>query len=225
MLPDGQLLLMGRMDRQHKVRGVRVDLEEVESVLARAPGVRQAVVVPSPPGLVAYLVRERGADPQPRLVAAHAAKWLPRAVCPVRYGTLDRPPLTPNGKIDHTALAQVATAVVAGSPITREPTETEHAVAELCAQAIDGGRPTTVDPTADFFELGGHSLLLARWIGLVRDRFAVDLPIREVLREPTVARVAALVEAGAPRVRRPPPRVRRARVRWTPRPQRGGDSA
>ncbi|OLF14177.1 hypothetical protein BLA60_03240 [Actinophytocola xinjiangensis] len=221
LLPDGRLVLLGRLDRQHKVRGTRVDLEEVEAVLAGAPGVRRAVVVPEPAGLVAYLVREPSAATEPREVAAHAARWLPRTVCPVRYAVLDRPPLTPNGKIDVAALAGVPTQPVAAPAPARPASTTEREIARLCAEVIEGGPVGEVDPAADFFELGGHSLLLARWIGLVRDRFAVDLPIREVLLRPTVARVAELVEAGAPAARTPT--AGHTRIRWSARPQRGGD--
>ncbi|WP_416904743.1 amino acid adenylation domain-containing protein [Micromonospora echinospora] len=102
MLPDGQLVLLGRVDRQVKVRGIRVDPEEVEAVLGAAPGVRRAVVTVaadgSGAGLVAYLVREPGTSPDLRAVATHAARALPQAVCPVRYAVLDRPRSPPTAR-------------------------------------------------------------------------------------------------------------------------------
>ncbi|OZV81790.1 hypothetical protein CA850_11650 [Micromonospora echinospora] len=198
MLPDGQLVLLGRVDRQVKVRGIRVDPEEVEAVLGAAPGVRRAVVTVAADGpgagLVAYLVREPGTSPDLRAVATHAARALPQAVCPVRYAVLDRPPLTPNGKIDFAALAGVPTRPVGRDrPVDRPTTATERQVAALCADLLGVDE---VGTRVDFFELGGHSLLLARLVGLVRDRFAVELPVREVLLDPTVATIAALVDAG-----------------------------
>ncbi|MFE0589971.1 amino acid adenylation domain-containing protein [Micromonospora echinospora] len=198
MLPDGQLVLLGRVDRQVKVRGVRVDPEEVEAVLGAAPGVRRAVVTVAADGpgagLVAYLVREPGTSPDLRAVATHAARALPQAVCPVRYAVLDRPPLTPNGKIDFAALAGVPTQPVGRDrPVDRPSTATERQVAALCADLLGVDE---VGARVDFFELGGHSLLLARLVGMVRDRFAVELPVREVLLDPTVATIAALVDAG-----------------------------
>ncbi|MFI6231267.1 amino acid adenylation domain-containing protein [Micromonospora echinospora] len=223
MLPDGQLVLLGRVDRQVKVRGIRVDPEEVEAVLGAAPGVRRAVVTVAADGpaagLVAYLVREPGASPDLRAVATHAARALPQAVCPVRYAVLDRPPLTPNGKIDFAALADVPTRPVGRDrPVDRPTTATERQVAALCADLLGVDE---VGTRVDFFELGGHSLLLARLVGMVRDRFAVELPVREVLLDPTVATIAALVDAGQPAGAAPEgattptaaPTARRVRVR------------
>ncbi|WP_342353923.1 amino acid adenylation domain-containing protein [Micromonospora sagamiensis] len=218
MSPDGQLVLLGRVDRQVKVRGIRVDPEEVEAVLGAAPGVRRAVVTVAADGpgagLTAYLVREPGTTPDLRAVATHAARTLPQAVCPVRYAVLDRPPLTANGKIDFAALATVPTGPVGRDrPVDRPTTATERQVAALCAEVLGVDE---VGTRVDFFELGGHSLLLARLVGLVRDRFAVDLPVREVLLDPTVATIAALVDAGPARGepgRVDAPTARRVRVR------------
>ncbi|MFI6820361.1 amino acid adenylation domain-containing protein [Micromonospora sp. NPDC050187] len=200
LLPDGQLVLLGRVDRQVKIRGIRVDPEEVEAVLGAAPGVRRAVVTVAADGpgagLTAYLVREPGTSPDLRAVATHAARALPQAVCPVRYAVLDHPPLTPNGKIDFAALVAVPTRPVGRDrPVDRPATATERQVAALCADLLGVDE---VGTRVDFFELGGHSLLLARLVGMVRDRFAVELPAREVLLDPTVATIAALVDAGEP---------------------------
>ena len=210
MLPGGDLVLLGRVDRQVKVRGIRVEPEEVEAVLAGAPGVRQAMVTVGAggtgAGLVGYLVREPGTTPDLRAVAAHAARVLPRPVCPVSYGILDRPPLTPNGKIDFAALAGVPTRPVAAGRQPDPPaTPTQRQVAAMCAEVLGADE---VAAHVDFFELGGHSLLLARLIGLVRERFAVEVPARDVLLDPTVATIAALVDAGC----KAPPDVPRRRT-------------
>ncbi|HEU5473423.1 MAG TPA: amino acid adenylation domain-containing protein [Actinophytocola sp.] len=125
--PAGHLDYLGRIDTQVKIRGQRVELGEIESVLNRHPDVGTAVVLlrddlGASLTLVAYLVAEPGADPDPERIRAFAAEHLPAVMVPVRYLTLAALPLSPNGKIDRRALpAPPRRTGSARTPVTRPP--------------------------------------------------------------------------------------------------------
>lgn len=159
--PDGQLEHLGRFDDQVKLRGHRIELGEVSSVLERHPQVAQAVAVlredtPGDVRLVAYLVpRAEVADAELRehLKAALPAYMLPQHL--VRVAALPR---LPNGKVDRRALpAPAQEAPAAAAPPTRPLTPTEGHLAGLWCQAL---KLNAVQPQDNFFDLGGHSLLL-----------------------------------------------------------------
>ncbi|MEU5082726.1 MULTISPECIES: non-ribosomal peptide synthetase [Streptomyces] len=196
LLDSGDLVLLGRVDRQLQVRGLRVEPQEVETVLAATPGVRRALVVADPrgatEGLVAYLVREPGADPDPRQATAIARRALPEPACPGHYAVVDTLPLTPNGKPDLAALARVPLAAAgAGGARTAPRTDAERAVAAVWRELLE---TDDIGADDDFFERGGHSLLLTRMVATLRRRHGAALALSEVFRQPTVAAVARLLE-------------------------------
>jgi amino acid adenylation domain-containing protein len=187
--PDGQLTYLGRLDHQVKIRGLRIELSEIESVLDRCAGVRQSVVVAHPPGssnakIVAYLA----IDDRPGLVEnlrAHTAKSLPAYMVPQQFILLDRLPISPNGKVDRKALPspKVAPPVEASLP--------EGAIETWLAgewHRLLGG--TSVGRTANVFDLGGNSVMIASLVGKVRERFGFDVPLVRFFEHPTVAGLA-----------------------------------
>lgn len=122
VIHDGTLYYLGRLDRQVKIAGVRMELGEIEAILSGHPAVRQCAVVVdssvSPPELVAYYVAAPGADDhRPDLVRALAAR-LPAAMIPHRWHTVAALPLSPNGKVDHRALGQFAEAPAVSGDIS-----------------------------------------------------------------------------------------------------------
>ncbi|MEV0275649.1 amino acid adenylation domain-containing protein [Streptomyces sp. NPDC050610] len=201
---DGSLDFLGRNDHQVKIRGVRVELGEIENVLRAHPGVREAAVIATAPdspagtGLVAYLVPADG-SPAPELADLHdhMARRLPRHMHPRGYLTLPSLPLTPNGKIDRTALPQDALELVAPPAARRRPeAPLERRIGAVWAEALGHESFGTDD---NFFDVGGHSLLLAS----VRDRLAEELgsPVRiaDLYASPTIAALARqLTGAGTP---------------------------
>jgi amino acid adenylation domain-containing protein len=198
---SGRIELAGRADRQLKIRGYRVEAGEVEAVLRAQPDIAEAVVSVRGGGsdvrLVGYLVTRAGTTQPPGApvdLAERLRTVLPDYMVPAAFVVLPRLPLTGSGKIDHRALPEPDWGVAAGSGAAvapRTPLETDLAatVAELLAL----GAPVGV--TDNFFALGGHSLTATRLMTRVRSTYGVDLPVRVLFADPTVAGLASAVEA------------------------------
>ena len=206
--PDGSLDFLGRIDRQVKIRGVRIELGEVEAALAALPAVREAVaearsVGSGAPVLVAWVVlREEESDL--RELAAALRRTLPETMVPTFFVPLAALPLTANGKIDRKALPDPAG--LAGDGIEAGPrTATEEALAGIWSALLGVERVGSHD---GFFELGGHSLLAARMISRVQAALGVELPLAELFANPTLGELAAAVERARGTAAAPPiPRI------------------
>ncbi|GGS27588.1 non-ribosomal peptide synthetase [Actinokineospora fastidiosa] len=199
---DGNIDFLGRVDDQVKVRGFRVELGEIEAVLADDPAVRQAIVVPDRDGdivrLAAYVVPDDGAAPDPAALRARVAGSLPEYMVPAVVIVLDGPaPLTPNGKLDKRRLPKPDFAALAGADAPATPEQ--EALAALFAEVLGLPRVGVRD---GFFDLGGHSMAAMRLLGRVRAVLGVDLSIRDVFDAPSVAALAERL-AGATAARPP----------------------
>ena len=193
---DGGLEYVGRADHQVKVRGFRVELGEIEATLARDPGLREAVVLaredrPGDVRLVAYLVLREGAEHSSADLRRHLRQTLPDYMVPSAFVVLEALPLTANGKLDRDALP----APGAGRPeldgdYVAPSGEVEEVCAAVWASVLGLERVGARD---NFFELGGHSLLATRVISRLRDFYGVDLPLRPLFEDPTVAGLAEVV--------------------------------
>ncbi|MFJ8433818.1 amino acid adenylation domain-containing protein [Kitasatospora sp. NPDC094019] len=231
---DGRLHYRGRADDQVKIRGLRIELGEVESVLASLPGVAAAAaaVHRSAHGgtlLVGYAVPEPGAAPDRRELRRLAAERLPGYMVPAPVLLLDALPLSVNGKLDRRALPAPPTPEVPAGPAARDGAPGAAAPADAPAAEAPGaegpdaeapaadpaarlaalmaealGLPA-VDPGADFFELGGDSLVAIRLVSLAR-RAGLTLTARQVFEAPTPAALAGTaVPAPAAAAARPGP--------------------
>ncbi|MEU4769930.1 amino acid adenylation domain-containing protein [Actinosynnema sp. NPDC023794] len=192
--PDGTLHFLGREDDQVKVRGHRVELGEVEAVLAAFPSVGHAVAaVDDESRLAAYLVPVEGTTVDVRELRAHAARLLPDHMAPTAYRVLDAMPLTDNGKLDRTALP-------AADPVTAEPSRPPRDRREevLCCLFADVLGVPAVGVDDSFFALGGHSLLAVRLVSAIRAALHVEVPVRDVFEASTAAALAARVADAAP---------------------------
>ncbi|HWH34841.1 MAG TPA: amino acid adenylation domain-containing protein [Acidimicrobiales bacterium] len=202
---DGNLAFVGRRDEQVKIRGFRIECGEVEATLATHPAVSEAVVVAraderGDKRLVAYTVA--GAE-----VAAAAelrrylAERLPSYMVPATFVDLDAFPLTPNGKLDRQALPPPGRGGSAHGGGGRAPRGgTEEAVAAIWRQVL---AVPDLGANDDFFELGGHSLLATQAVARTSEAFGIDLSLHAIFENPTVARLAAVVDqttaaAGSP---------------------------
>ncbi|MGW2299433.1 amino acid adenylation domain-containing protein, partial [Streptomyces violaceorubidus] len=204
---DGLLRYVGRADQQVKLRGFRLELGEIESVLLGAAGVRQAVVVVREDGqgdgdgdqqLVAYVVLEEDGPSRAasavRELREYTAERLPDYMVPSAFVVLDALPLTANGKLDRRALPapSVPEAEEPDSVTTpvAPPNPWEDTLANLFAEVL--GRDH-VGRNEDFFDLGGHSLLAIRLLARARSTLGMDLSVRDMFENPTVAGLARLM--------------------------------
>jgi acyl carrier protein len=191
-LPDGNIEFLGRLDDQVKIRGFRVELGEIEAVIARHPGVREVVVlacdVAGDKRVVAYVVT--GSDLE-GLRAALRAK-LPAQMVPAHFVRLDALPLTPHGKVDRKALPPPERIAAAAAEYVAPSTPTEQALAELWQQLLHIERIGARD---NFFECGGHSLLAMQLVGGVRQRFGIDLSLKNLFEHPVLAHLAEAIDA------------------------------
>ncbi|WP_460655439.1 non-ribosomal peptide synthetase [Kribbella endophytica] len=196
---DGELVFLGRLDRQIKIRGVRIEPAEVEETLAGLTDVMQATVdvwVDSvgQRHLVAWVARPiAGADDQElrRLLGER----LPAALVPDFVVVLDRLPLTASGKVDRAALpAPLMDALEdPAADSGRALTETERILAEELIGPMLGRERIPVD--ANFFAIGGSSLQAAQLISAIRRRFGVEAGVADFFRDATICGLSTVIDA------------------------------
>ncbi|MEU8434184.1 amino acid adenylation domain-containing protein [Streptomyces sp. NPDC029216] len=195
----GRLEYVARTDHQVKVRGFRIELGEIEHVLAGHPAVSRAAVVvrESRQGdkrIVGYVVPAAdaaGADVLLPELTEYLRARLPDYMVPSALIPLAEIPLTPNGKLDRQALPSEHTPAAAGQAPRNSH---EERLAAVFCELLD---KESVGVDDDFFALGGHSLLATRLSVRIRKDFDVELPLRTIIKFPTVAELAALLLAGA----------------------------
>jgi amino acid adenylation domain-containing protein len=209
---DGRLLHHGRIDNQVKLRGYRIELAEVESVLQAAEGVSVAVVTCRDDRLIGYLVAEPGATLDMSAVRAAAARSLPRYMVPSILTQLDELPLTANKKVDRNRLPAPAI-TQDGASFERPRDATEITLARMWCDVLDLPEVGIHD---GFFDIGGHSLLAVRLTAAIRAQWGVDIPVSDLLRHGTIAELASLVRGGDRGPRTPVVELRGASVDGPP---------
>ncbi|HKH44245.1 MAG TPA: amino acid adenylation domain-containing protein, partial [Thermoanaerobaculia bacterium] len=196
--PDGALELLGRMDHQVKVRGFRIELGEIEAVLSGHPAVREAAVTaPATPAdisgdrrLVAYVsATEEGGPLDVAALGVYLGSRLPSFMVPSMWVELAALPRTRTGKVDRKALP-VPGETATGQAYEAPRTATEEVLAGIWGDLLRRERVGVHD---NFFALGGHSLLATQVVSRLRDRLGVELPVRALFEQPTVAGLAALL--------------------------------
>ncbi|HJX27374.1 MAG TPA: amino acid adenylation domain-containing protein, partial [Thermoanaerobaculia bacterium] len=189
-LASGELQHLGRLDHQVKVRGFRIELEEIERVLREHPQVREAAVVvrESPVGgrsLAAFVAPPEAGVPELR---RHLDGRLPAYMIPSSFQLLPALPRTLNGKIDRRALPAGASAAAA---FVAPRTPMEEVLAGLWSEVLGLEK---VGVHENFFDLGGHSLLAGRVVSRLHAVFGVELPLRTLFERPSVEKLAVAVE-------------------------------
>ncbi|WP_158887314.1 non-ribosomal peptide synthetase [Amycolatopsis anabasis] len=184
---DGSLDFLGRTDHQVKLRGLRIEPDEIAAALRDHPEVGAAAVLaradrPGEQMLVAYVV-PRGAPPDPGALRKHLAATLPEYMVPSVFVPLSALPLSPNGKLDRKALPAPEFTATASTPDGPR----QELLCRLFAEVL--GLPAAgVDD--DFFALGGHSLSAARLAGAIRRALGVEVTIADLFTAPSPARLA-----------------------------------
>jgi amino acid adenylation domain-containing protein len=197
-LPDGTIEFLGREDFQIKVQGYRIELGDIEAALDSCPDVVASAVsaigdARGEKSLVAYVVpRDDGKPLSNEKLSAFLSNKLPRYMVPTRFVSLERLPLTSNGKVDRKALP-APNAAVSGSRQEAPSTPTEKALADIWSAQLDGCRIGVHD---SFFELGGNSLDAIRMIQAIKRRFNVTLPPAAVFNTPALADLAEMIDTG-----------------------------
>ncbi|MEU9291973.1 amino acid adenylation domain-containing protein, partial [Streptomyces sp. NPDC048275] len=197
---DSQLRYVGRADQQVKLRGFRLEPGEIEAVLVSMADVHQATVVvhedeSGDKSLVAYVVPATGhaTAPTAATLRTYVAERLPDYMVPSAFVLLDALPLTANGKLDRRALpAPVETAIdrTPDTPAYAAHNPWEEALSSLFADVLGLEQVGRDD---DFFDLGGHSLLAIRLLARARSALGMELSVRDMFNNPTVAGLARLM--------------------------------
>ncbi len=192
-MPDGRLECLGRVDFQVKLRGVRLELGDIETHLEAHSLVRQAVVIkrddlPAGAGLVAYVIPETdvsGTDFAAEL-RGYLAERLPGSMIPAYFVALEEFPETPNRKTDRKRLPAPTAGGVSGVHLAPE-TPAEKLLWEIFSKSFETQEFGIRD---NFFELGGDSLMALRILIQVSDAFHQDVPVEAFLRHPTIESLA-----------------------------------
>ncbi|MCP5099596.1 MAG: amino acid adenylation domain-containing protein [Chloroflexi bacterium] len=193
---DGQLIFIGRADAQVKLRGFRIELEEIGLALRELDGVETAVIIlredePGDKRLVAYVVAT--GDPAINAWRQQLRQTLPEYMLPAHYVMLDALPMTPSRKIDQQALPAPDTTARPELERAYEPPQTmaEEMLADLFIEVTGVKKVGIYD---NFFELGGHSLLATQLVARVSEAFEIEFPLRTFFEAPTIAQLAVAVE-------------------------------
>ncbi len=213
-LPTGDLEYLGRRDDQVKIRGFRVEPAEVGAVLARHPRVKDSIVLVRSDGrlgkrLVGYATLVPGAETSVRELRDFLRESLPEHMIPAAVVLLDALPLTSNGRVDQRALPEPAYEHAEGEGGFVAPrTAAEEILEGIWCEVLGVPRAGAHD---DFFDLGGHSLLGTQVISRAREQFRIELPLRALFDNPTLAGLARTIEeirrAGAAGEVSGPPRI------------------
>lgn len=193
VLPDGSVDFAGRVDHQVKLRGYRIELDEIEAVLTAGSGVRDAVVVLRDDRLVAYVTGDADSDRLRR----RAADALPPYMVPSAFVMLDMIPLTANGKVDRRALPAPEREALTGTGYVAPCGPVQELIARMWSRVLKVAKPSAHD---SFFDLGGDSISAVGLAGALREA-GFDLGVKDVFAARTIAGLAELagsVGAGGP---------------------------
>jgi len=199
MLPDGQIAFQGRVDNQEKIRGHRIEPDEIVSVLARHRKIASAAVVARGVNcakqLVAYLVLEKapaGQAPRTSEMREFLSRELPEYMIPSLFVRVDALPLTANGKLDRAALPEPTAANALDTMPFRAPeSAVEIQIASILGELLHVDKVGLDD---NFFLLGGHSLLGTQLILRAQERFGVLLTLRDLFAAQTVEKLSNEIE-------------------------------
>ncbi|HEX5870188.1 MAG TPA: amino acid adenylation domain-containing protein [Longimicrobium sp.] len=195
-LADGNLMILGRTDNQVKVRGYRVELGEIETILRRRPEVRDCVVIlredrPGDQRLVAYVVAD-SADPAE--LRDHLRATLPEYMVPSAFVVMAALPQTPTGKLDKRTLPVPEYGPAAGEVVEEAESALEAKILEVWEDVLEMDE---IGPTQNFFELGGNSFLALRLIAQMNRRLGADLSLAALFAGGTVRHMARTLEEQA----------------------------
>lgn len=198
MNEDGNIEIIGRIDHQVKIRGVRIELTEIESVLLAHSCISDTVVAAKEDGnneiyLCAYYAeKEKTSAGELR---SHMKKHLPPHMIPSHFIRMDRLPLTANGKIDRDALPEPERSNYSEKEYTAPGNDMERKLVELWGEVL---KKAGIGIEDDFFDTGGHSLKAAALVSAISRSLGLQLSIKDIFAYPTVKEMAEYMESLAP---------------------------
>ena len=193
-LPDGNIEYLGRTDDQIKIRGYRVELGEIESVLQECELVKQAVVLAKEyregsKQLVGYVVSNNEFNKE--AILSHLSNKLPGYMIPSLWVEMESLPLTPNGKIDKKALPDTDASQGLSDRYEAPRNETEKKLVAIWQELLGVERVGIHD---NFFELGGHSLLAMRVISAISKELEIELAIKDLFKFTNISDLSKYLE-------------------------------
>jgi amino acid adenylation domain-containing protein len=196
-LHEGDIEFLGRMDRQVKLRGYRIELGEIEAVLNGHKGVRESIVLlredeGREPRLVGYVVNEPEYDNNPGELRDYLKATLPSYMIPSVFVQLPEFPLTPNGKVDRKNLRPPEDESGGAAGYVAPRSTVESTIVKIWESLLKVERVGIHD---NFFDLGGHSLLAMHLISEIELAFQIELPLRTIFEQPTIAGLAESISA------------------------------
>jgi thioester reductase-like protein len=202
-LPDGNIEYLGRIDNQVKIRGFRVELGEIEAAINQHPQVSQVTVIDSyvtctkgdqedgNKQLVAYIVPQLGQEISSAEIRVFLKELLPNYMVPAAVVCLAEFPVTPNGKIDRRALPAIADdRKLAANMLPK--TEMEQTISKIWEEILGLAQVSIQD---NFFEFGGNSLLAIQMMSQLNENFQIDLPVRQIFANPTIAELTLTISS------------------------------
>lgn len=190
--PDGALEILGRLDQQVKIRGVRIEPQEIEAAFEQYPAIWQAVVMLSnntsgEKQLVAWVLPKKGTVPDSRHIRDFLKTLLPPVMIPARFIPVEAFPLTPHGKVDRQALLAMASTEKNTTQYIAPVTELERWLAGVWQEVL---QRDCIGSHENFFELGGDSISAARIINVIQERLQDVVHIVSIFDAPTIAEFA-----------------------------------
>jgi amino acid adenylation domain-containing protein len=195
LLPDGNLELSGRIDRQVKIRGVRIEVGEIENLLLKYPQVKDAVAVARDDEngdkyLCAYLVPTQTIELKD--LRQYLAGTLPEYMIPAYFVFLEKMPLNLNGKVDRESLPEPE--ISRDNEYAAPENETQAKLAQIWASALNLDKEV-ISIDASFFDLGGHSLRATSLLSQIQKEFQITVSLEEIFRIPTVRALSGIITA------------------------------
>ncbi|MBW4560439.1 MAG: amino acid adenylation domain-containing protein [Mojavia pulchra JT2-VF2] len=195
--PDGSLEILGRRDHQLKIRGIRIEPGEIETVLSQHPNVAQSLVIarediPGDQRLVAYLVANSDSAPTMSDLRQYLLTKLPQYMIPSAFVLLSAIPVTANGKVDRRALpAPEFSRLEPEATFVAPRNAVERQLTQIWEEVL---RVQPIGVLDNFFALGGHSLLATQVISRIRKTFSIEIPLQSLFTYPAIAELAPVIE-------------------------------
>lgn len=194
-LPDGSIEYIGRIDRQMKIRGFRVELGEIEAQLLNVPGIVQAAIKVMEDHMhskmiCAYFVSSEKMDS--KYIREFMSKKVPDYMIPAYFIQLDTIPLTINGKTNYRELPEPSISEQGGNNVSELLSRTEATVQHIWKKTLNVDRLGVTD---NFFERGGHSLKAMLLLSRIYQDLHVDVPLRQLFQGPTVREMACYIDS------------------------------